>query len=261
MSCRTSPLFRFVVVAACVAVCAAAPRIAAAQTTEQIAAWYGLMLSPVGALSPVAHDPGLAGLPGSSLALRYGRWRYDADDEVHDNFGLTWSRRFAFMRTEIAVTGAYQLDQCGSCSGWELAGVSLRSTLLRLSSSSDRAQAQSRAVRFGVSATVDAGGAKFHGTGGATTFSLAGSAPIELAFPFGWSSLSVAVIPGIGFGRISADARSTSGVLGSVGGAISWAITRRASLDVGVQRIIMPRSVPQVGAAFTWNYRVPPGGE
>lgn len=252
---RTLLLHRFVVVAMC-AVCAAAPRIAAAQTTEQLAAWYGLMLSPIGALAPTAHDPALAGLPGSALALRYGRWRYDADDEVHDNFGLTWSRRFAFLRTELAVTGAYQLDQCGSCSGWEMAGVSLRSTIFRLSSA-DRADAQSRAVRFGVATTFDAGGAKFHGTGGATTFSLAGSAPIELAFPLWSSSLSVAVIPGIGFGRISADARSTSGVLGTLGGAIAWAITRRATLDIGVQRIIMPRSVPQVGAAFTWNYRIP----
>lgn len=249
---RTSPLFRSVV-AAGVAVCAAAPRLAAAQSTDQLAAWYGMMLSPIGAVAPIAHDPALAGLPGSSLSLRYGRWRYDADDKVHDNFGLTWSRRFAFLRTEIALTGAYQFGQCRSCSRWEIAGVSLRSTILRLSSSSDR----TRAVRLGVAATVDVGGAKYLGTGGATTFSVAGSAPIELAFPLGWSSLSLAVIPGIGVGRISADARSNSGALGSFGGAIAWAITSHATLDVGVQRIIMPRSVPQVGAAFSWNYRVP----
>ena len=137
---RTLLLHRFVAVAVC-AVCAVAPRTIAAQTTDQLAAWYGLMLSPVGAVAPIANDPALAGLPGSTLSVRYGRWRYDVDDVVHDNIGLTWSRRFAFLRTEIAVTGAYQLDECRLCSGWEMAGVSLRSTVVRLSTSSDRAHA------------------------------------------------------------------------------------------------------------------------
>ena len=237
---------------AALAVFCAAPSAVAAQTTNQLAAWYGLMLSPIGAVAPMTHDPALAGVPGSTLSARYGRWRYDADDAVHDNMGLTWTRRFAFLQTELAVTGGYQLDECGACSGWQVAGVSLRSTVVRLVSSAEPMQRW----RFGIGAVVDAGGAKYHGTGGATTFSLAGALPLELSFPLPWtSSLRVAAIPGIGYGRISADSRANSGILGTFGGAIGWAITSRAVLDIGLQRVIMPRSVPQVGAAFSWQYR------
>jgi hypothetical protein len=254
MTHRTFRLHQFVVAAVIGVACAAAPRVVEAQTAEQLAAWYGLMLSPIGALAPIAHDPSLAGVPGSTLSLRYGRWRYDDDDEVHDNIGLTWAHRFAWLRTEIAVTGAYQPDECGSCGGWQIAGLTVRSTVVRLESA--------RAIRFGVAATVDVGGAKYHGVGGATTFSLAGALPLEFTVSLPWtSSLSLAAIPGIGYGRITSDYRTNSGVLGSLGGAVAWAITSRATLDVGVQRVIMSRSVPQIGAAFSWQYHVTPAAK
>src|SRR5665647_3165619 len=54
-----------------------APRETAAQSVNQIGAWDGLVLSPVGALPPVAGDPGdmASGVNERPLALRPRRRR------------------------------------------------------------------------------------------------------------------------------------------------------------------------------------------
>ncbi len=246
-------LSRFAVVTG-LCVLGAVPRVLAAQTASQLAAWSGLILSPTGSISPVAHDPAFAGVPGSSLSIRYGRWQYDADDAIHDNLGLTWARRFAYARTEVSVTGAYTMVECGTCSGWQMYGVSARSTLFERVATADR----ERAMRFGAGLSLDIGLASYKGTGKASTLSIVGGAPLDATVPFvGTSSLRFSLIPGLGYGTITADGRTDGGIIPIYGGAIGWAPNRRFSINIGAQRPVIPRSTAQVGAAFSWEYRMP----
>ena len=230
----------------------AAPRVTVAQTVNQLAAWDGLMLSPIGALAPVAHDPAYAGKPGDVLSLRHGRWRYDADDAVHDTFALTWAHRFAFARTEVAVTGGYALVECGTCSGWQMAGLSLHSTVFQRVAAYDRMNA----FRSGVGIRLDVGGAHFHGEDRSSTISASVTMPMEVTLPLPWtSSLGLAVVPGLGYGSISSSGLTENGIVPMLGGAIAWAITSRVVLDVGAQRVIIPNGTTQVGAAISWTIR------
>src|ERR1035437_1523257 len=109
---------------------AAWPRESAAQSASQLGAWLGLMLSPVGALAPVAVDPREIAHGADVLSLRSGRWRYDVEDAVHDNIGLAWSHSLGFARTQVTLTGAYGLVECPSCSTLVIGGIDLQSTLL-----------------------------------------------------------------------------------------------------------------------------------
>jgi hypothetical protein len=241
----------------CVVCLVVAPGALSAQTASQLAAWAGLTLSPTGSVSPLARDPLFAGVPGSSVSARYGRWQYDADDAVHDNFGLTWSRRFAYRRTELSLTGAYTLVECGTCSAWQMVGVGLRSTIYRRVAASD----PEHAMRFGAAVTMNLGYATFKGAGRASTFSVVSELPLEASFPlYGTSSFRVTLLPGLGYGTISSDGRTDGGIIPIYGGALGWAPSRRFAINVGIQRPVIPRSTAQVGVAFSWEYRMPKAG-
>ena len=230
----------------------AEPRVLAAQTSSQLAAFDGLMLSPIGALSPFVHDPLDAGKPGDEFGFRYGRWRYDTDDAVHDNIGLTWARRFTFVHAEVAVTGAYAAVECGTCSGWAMGGLSIRSTVVERVAAAERESAW----RASAGVQVDIGGARYRGVERSSTTSASITLPVEAVVPLRWTnSIGFAVLPGFGYGNISSTDVSQSGVVPMVGGSIMWAITSRVVLGVGVQRLIIPNGTTQVGASFLWDTR------
>ena len=235
----------------------AVPTVLVAQTASQLAAWAGLILSPTGSVAPVVRDPLYAGVPGSTVSARYGRWQYDADDAVHDNFGLTWSKRFAYHRTEISLTGAYTLVECGTCSAWQMMGVGVRSAIYRRVAAVD----PEHAMRFGAGVTMNVGYATFKGAGRASTLSVVGEMPLEASFPlYGTSTFRVTLLPGLGYGTITSDGRTDGGIIPIYGGAIGWAPSRRFAINVGIQRPVIPRSTAQVGAAISWEYRMPKAG-
>jgi hypothetical protein len=220
----------------------------AAQSAGQLGAWDGLILSPIGALAPVARDPGYSASGVDELLLRYGRWRYDSEDAVHDNIGLTWAHSLGFARTEVAITGAYQLVECPTCSAWAIGGVDLRSTLW----TRDVAPVSGRMVRTAVGLSVSMGGARYLAAEASTSVSVAATLPIDVAFPLAkTSTLCASIVPGLGFGRITGADVAESGVLPMIGAAIAWTATPRIGVDVGLQRIIIAGGPIQVGAAIS----------
>ena len=222
-----------------------------AQTASELGAWDGLMLSPVGALAPVTSDPGATAPGVYSVSLRYGRWRYDADDVVHDNVGLTVTRSFGFARTQLSVTIAYGLVECPTCSGWQLGGIDLRSTLWNHAS----APASGRPVTAGVALRASLGGARYRGPDAPSVSSAAIALPIEIALPIGKASqLRASILPGLGYGRIASSGFAESGVLPMVGGAVAWNIASAFTIDIGIQRIFIDGGPTQVGAAFSWKF-------
>ena len=70
----------------------ALPCVVAAQTIGDRAAWDALILSPIGALAPLARDPVDDEARQANVWLRYGRWRYDGNDAVHNNTGINRNR-------------------------------------------------------------------------------------------------------------------------------------------------------------------------
>jgi hypothetical protein len=227
------------------------PRQAAAQSASQLGAWDGLMLSPVGALAPVARDPGAIASGANELSLRYGRWRYDVEDAVHDNIGLTFTHSFGFARTQVALTGVYGLVECPTCSGWELGGVDLQSILWNWGF----AGAHGRPITAGVGLRVSLGGARNRGPDASTAVSAAIAVPIDIALPFKkTSSLCASIVPGFGFGSIASTDVAESGFLPMIGAAVAWNITSAFGVDLGVQRIIIVGGPTQVGAALSWRF-------
>lgn len=244
----TTRFERRLTVAAAVILLAVGSRGTAAQSAGQLGAWEGLTLSPVGALAPVARDPGDIVSGVHELTLRYGRWRYDADDAVHDNIGLMWSHSIGFAKTKISVTGVYELVECPTCSAWRMGGVDLQSTVW----DHGFAVAAGRTMRTAVGLRLSVGGAQYLGAEASTSASAAITMPIDIALPLMKSSvLCASIVPGFGYGRISSTDLAESGVLPMIGAALAWTITTRLGVDLGMQRVIITGGPIQIGAAVS----------
>jgi hypothetical protein len=231
---------------------AAAGSRAAAQTPNEIGAWDGLVLSPVGALPPMARAPVTAGATTDEIAIRYGRWRYDPDDAVHDDIGLTWTRRLGFARSRLSLTGAYSLVECPTCSAWASGAFEIESTLWEYGDAPE----SPRPFRSAVSVRMSAGGAHYLGPDPSTTGSSAIVLPITLGVALGrLSTLRASIEPGFGYGHVTGADFASGGFLPMIGGAASLMAGPRVALNFGVQRVMLTGAPTVVGAALSWKLR------
>ena len=225
-------------------------RSALAQTTNQLGAWDGLMVSPAGALAPVAHAPGDLPAGATELSLRYGRWTYDSDDAVHDNIGLTLLRGIGFAHAQLSITGMYESVECPTCSGWAAGDVTLESTLWKHHAASEglRHPETEIGLRFSL------GGAKYLGAEASTAWSSALTVPLNISIPLWGSSLMCAsLFPGYGFGHVAGADFGAGGFLPIVGAAVSVTVTSRLALNVGAQRVFISGGPTQLGAALAFK--------
>jgi hypothetical protein len=228
------------------------PRETSAQSIGQQAAWNGLTLSPAGGLAPLARVPADLTAGSSDISLRYGRWRYDPDDAVHDSFGLTWARRLAFAGVRIEITGAYALVECPTCSSSLMGGIDLESTLARHGA----ADATGNQVRASVDLRLSLGGARSLGTDRTVAGSTALSLPMNLALPLGsGSSFAISIQPGFGYGHIASPDFGAGGILPMFGTAISLHTGRRFGVHIGAERVFVDGGPTQVGAGLSWWIR------
>jgi hypothetical protein len=217
-----------------------------AQTLGQLGAFDALMLSPMGALPPVARD-GSSRPYSTEVLLRYGKWTYDANDGIHNNVGISIARRIG-ARTRVAVTGAYLSLDC-DCAVWASGGMSLNSTLL--STGADGTGAPHATAYAAIAGHV--GGARFTGSGGAWAISSAALLDIGGSVPFvRGTRIGVSVLPGVGAGHIASIDQTTAGVLPTIGGALAWS-GRSFTLDIGTQRVLLQGTPPQLGMSLSWH--------
>ncbi|GAC1655133.1 MAG: hypothetical protein NVS4B3_19610 [Gemmatimonadaceae bacterium] len=224
----------------------------AAQSASDLAAWDGLMLSPVGALPPRARNNDDEKAGRNAVSLQYGRWRYDPADAIHNNIGVTLSHRIDIWNTEVALTGAYLSLSCGLCSSWASGGIDLQSTFWHraLTGSLEEGTSATFGLRTGI------GGARYLGAGHATAFSVAAAAAIGVGLPFIWASRpSASVLPGFGFGRLASADVKAHGTRPSLGGALAWTFGSGFGVDVGAQRIFISGGPTQLGMGLAWNGR------
>jgi hypothetical protein len=186
------------------------------------------------------------------ISARYGRWRYDADDAIHDTFGLTWARGFAFRKTRIEVTGGYALIECPTCTGSVMGGIDLESRLWEHGVADDT----HNPVRTGASLRLSMGGAKNLGADHTTAGSAAIAVPLDVAVPLGRNALvALSLQPGAGYGHIASADFGNGGLLPMFGAALSLRAGTRVEMHVGMQRVIIDGGPTLVGAAFSWRLR------
>ena len=227
------------------------PAHARAQSLGDLAAWDALVVSPIGALPAAGSSMAVLTGAGASLTMQYGRWRYDADDAIHNDAGLTLSAPLG-GRTRISATIATLSLSCGDCASWLSGGVDVRSRLLRrtLVGANDEGAVAELGLR------VSAGGARYSGDGSAVAGSLAGILPLSISFPFVHSSrMELGVQPGVGVGRLSSADNDAYGTLPLVGASATWTFGPRVGIEASVQRIVLASAPSQVGLSITWGRR------
>ena len=222
------------------------PGAVAAQSASDRAAWDALILSPIGALAPLSRDPVDGDARQSNVWLRYGRWRYDVDDAIHNNTGLTVFRQLPFASSELSITGAYLSLSCATCPSWISGGVGLQSTLWQTGALDERSGS--------VGLRADVGGAHYRGTSQTTAASAAGAVVLGFGVPLiGKSHLSATVSPGIGVGRIALVDGIQTGVRPTLGASLAWIHSSGLTVNLGMQRIVIAGGPTQVGAGIGWS--------
>ena len=222
-----------------------------AQTGKQLAAWDALMLTPVGALTPTAHDPAPVAAGAQEIAVRYGRWKFDADDAIHDNVGFMWSRHLAFLHSTFSAVAGYAMIECHSCDGWVMGGADLRTELWH----GDVAEIVDRPVTVGAGLRVAAGSAAYRGTGTGFASSLSAVVPLDASVPIGRSSrLLTSFVTGLGYGSLSGETTRSAAVLPIVGWSLAFFPGTHLGFNAGWQRVLLVNTPSQFGVALSWSF-------
>ena len=222
------------------------PSAVAAQSASDRAAWDALVLSPLGALAPLARYPVDDDARQANIWLRYGRWRYDVHDAIHNNAGLTVFRELPFANSELSLTGAFLSLSCATCPTWVSGGVGLQSTILQSGDINKRSGS--------VGLRADVGGAHYRGSSQTTAGSVAGSVVVGAGLPFiGESHLSATVSPGIAVGRIALVDGIHTSARRTVGAALAWIHSSGFAVNLGMQRIVVAGGPTELGAGIGWS--------
>ncbi len=212
--------------------------VANAQDIGDVGAWYGMMLTPFGALPPIV-TPAMANVapaPGRSpmsFDARYGHWDPGGGEEAINAFGLAGHVR------NFGVTAGYL--KCDGCDdGVIMLGIDFESVLTRMPLG-DPASASSLivGVRPGLGYSKGTGDAD-----GANAFSATVDLPVSLGVSIGTSARIVPfVAPGIGFGRFKdSDPSFTegeSGVRASIGAGVGLLMTNGLGVHFGWRQVIL----------------------
>ena len=223
-----------------------------AQSASDLAAWNALVVTPIGALPTGATDLFAGDSTRSSLSVRYGRWRYDQDDAIHNDAGVVLTRRISGTPTTVSVTLGYLSLSCGPCASWLSGGVDVETPVLRrqLNGHGDNGTVARVAVR------LSAGGASFRGEGQASASTTAGTGILGVTFPALMSThVALSLSAGVGAGQFSSTDETAHGARPLAGGAVAWALPRGLVIDAGFQRIIIAGGPTQLGSSITWRAR------
>jgi hypothetical protein len=228
-----------------------AARPASAQSLQDLAGFSALIVSPVGALPPVASDNGSALPDRATLAVDYGRWRFDIDDAIHDNVGITASHRLGSFPATVSATGAMLSLSC-DCAGWVAGGVSISSTLW--SSALRGVREERRTLHVGV--RLSAGGAEYLGAGHASGASAAGELDVGGSTSFiAGSRLALSLVPGFGSGHLNSADVTATGTRPLFGVAASWRFRHGVAIDLGTERVVLKGGPTQLGIGMSWHAR------
>lgn len=211
----------------------AGPTRASAQDESDFAAYVALNFTPLGAFVPL--PPPANAARGSAFVFRYGNLDLGSgsDGSLH-NFAIGGDFSTGRGRMGLTLGGT----TCDGCDGNIMAGLDYTATLTQ--------NAVSVAIRpaLGFSKPLE-------GDGTALTFGLSLPVGAELSGATG-PVFTPFIVPGIGFGRISGDDDSESGMRPMLGGGL--AISGRQSafaVHVGFQKVFIDEGEMSFGLGFS----------
>lgn len=231
-----------------VALLAVNSRDAAAQpSAEDVAAYAGLVSTPVGTFTPIVmHRDAAAGF--NTIAARFGMFSPKTGD---GNTSLGASGFFkAGQNALISGTAGYTMVGCPSgatCDNGLLLGADLLSELWK--------SAGNTGTNMNVSIQGSLGWSSF---GDVSFSSLAVGVPLGMTMDQASKArLSFFVTPGFGWGRTAADVSGTSvsesgtRPMFSLGGA--WTAPAGWGIHVGYQQVMIEDGGNTMGAGFSWR--------
>jgi hypothetical protein len=246
---------RFPMLLVLTAVLSASPL--AAQTESDVDAYYTLLGTPSGSLSPLLPRAMLGrAMATPSVAIRYGR--VTAGGIGFDNVAATLAIPVG-SKVQLGVTGEHQRVLCPTgidtatvrrewtCSGHLMLGANAEA---RLASITIGATPRAPRLTFGVNG--DIGFARPYMT---KLLSLAGGVPVAVVL--GGPSFTIApfVTPGIAWGQVQpTQGLGDSQTLSTLAGGISFANSSHGiAANVGFQKVSMPGAHRVIGASVIFG--------
>ena len=219
----------------------------AAQSEDDVSAYFTLVGTPPGALPVVLSNPMLnRPMTVPNFSVRYGH--ISTASASFNNFGATLGIP-AGTKAEFGLTAGYQAISCdGGCNGHFIGGANAegRLTSTTIGTGSDAAQ-----LTIGLNGEFGFG--KPEGT---TLVSLAGGVPIALVA--GGPSIKIAPFlrPAIGWGRESTDVGSHSGTRFLLGGGVTFqSMTSGVGANIGFQKVFINGGDTVIGVALIFGAR------
>ena len=215
---------------------------ARAQSDNAIAGWAGLMVTPIGALSPVG-----PALPGDESAYRLhrreGHWQFAADDDNTHDVGAGIGFRRGRTRTTIEL-GYIHKTGCSDCDGF-MAGADVDIPVV------EAAPGSGGGFRMSLNPAV---GYAHPNDGSGTALSAALSVPVSTSFKVGTSALIVPFVsPGIGYGHLSESGFSQGGSRYVLGGGVTIAGARSfTSVTISARKVFIEDSPTVYGVGFSF---------
>ena len=222
---------------------------AAAQDDDdsEVAAWFGMMFTPFGALPPIASPmmrgtPRVAGSRASAFELRYGHWDLEGE-ETYNNFGL--GGHFG----PVGLVVGY--GKCEGCDdGYFLALADFEASLMR---SVVGTGATPSSFAIGIRPSVGVGVPTGDDDGSALSANV--ELPLSFSMPVGAAAghLVPFVAPGFGWGRVSDEDESDSGTRASVAAGVSYFLSAGFGVHLSWRKIFLEEAPSTLGLGISFG--------
>jgi len=228
---------------------------AQAQASEKdIAAWFGLMTTPVGALPQIELAPGASN--ASHLAFRAASWSVSGSDTRDNNLGITYFNP-ASATLRYGITAAWLQPDADGAKGTFMVGGDMAGDLWK------SAAAANNPNSFSIDWRANLGFGHFTGTGGGSSWSIVGQVPFKWTYQMASkSSISAFASAGFGFAGISDDVDSQNGQRPMFGLGGAWTSAGGLGIHLSSQKVMLDSGG---GDGPPWNtalsVSIPMGGK
>jgi hypothetical protein len=222
---------------ACALLAAAVPIASGrAQDTGDIAAYVALQFTPPAGFAPIVTRTMLGDArPGWDFTPRYGR--VDLFEDAANNFALSFVH--GSNRGSFGVTAGYWNPDCDNCDGHFVAGLGGD---VRLFVSPVGTGPGAMALNVGLNGEIGFGKPQ-----DATVWSATAGLPVTLVASGSGIRLAPFITPAVGYGHISVDGGSESGVRAMLGGGIGIIGANGFGVTVGFQKVFIDEGTTTLG--------------
>ena len=206
-----------------------------AQASDKaIAAWSGIMFTPVGAFPSIEPSAGGRTDGARQFAIRVSTWKFDGSDTRENSFGLSL---LAPGTSKLRYGGTIGWTQPsgntgGSNDGLVLLGGDIASALWTSKAAGNSASS------FTLDWKANLGFGRFTGSGGGTSWSLVGQLPFKWLYKLeDKSELSAYASAGFGVAGVSDNTTSESGTRPMFGFGGAWTSSGGVGIHLATQRV------------------------